>query len=325
MRILRLLSEEVFDFAVDDVTSAKASRLQASLHAEFEKIFRLCEFVITYSRRPQLVTETLLALQKYVSWIPSHFTFETGMVRTIVSKFLPAAMFRNLTLSVLTEIALADTTSKYAGVHQETYGMVITEIAKVIPVEADIPTAVESGKRRGSQNEGILVHRLTMYLTSVFRLHLAHLDSSEALRPLVLHGMKYLLGATRVNDRELLKITTEFWRDFARDLFDAAAKSASSLAAPASLGVPMIGGAAAMSGAVSSPFGTPGTSIPALGVALSTPTPSSRIEMIQAALRGAMSAHPRVMLYRELLSALRNVALERMPKVRLLRALCAFR
>ncbi|KAH8058484.1 hypothetical protein JL721_9505 [Aureococcus anophagefferens] len=44
MHILRLLSEEVFDFSKDAMTTAKIRTMKESLNAEFAQIFRLCEF-----------------------------------------------------------------------------------------------------------------------------------------------------------------------------------------------------------------------------------------------------------------------------------------
>ena len=46
LEILKLLSEEVFDFSSGQMTQAKAKHLKDSMCNEFTKIFQLCEFVV---------------------------------------------------------------------------------------------------------------------------------------------------------------------------------------------------------------------------------------------------------------------------------------
>ena len=46
LEILKLLSEEVFDFSSGQMTQAKAKHLKDTMCNEFTKIFQLCEFVV---------------------------------------------------------------------------------------------------------------------------------------------------------------------------------------------------------------------------------------------------------------------------------------
>jgi len=67
MHILRLLSEEVFDFSRGELTAAKTVELKASLNSEFSLIHELCHFVLSsldlWQKKPELVKATLSALQ----------------------------------------------------------------------------------------------------------------------------------------------------------------------------------------------------------------------------------------------------------------------
>lgn len=67
MHILRLLSEEVFDFNRGELTQSKTRMLKAQLNSEFESIHELCHFVLRstdlWSSRPALIKATLSALQ----------------------------------------------------------------------------------------------------------------------------------------------------------------------------------------------------------------------------------------------------------------------
>lgn len=299
MRILTILSEEVFDFGtgpMTELTSARQARLREAMSAELRKIFDLFAHAAATTADVTTVKETLRALSGYLTWIPAEFVFETNLVDTLIGKFLPAGAFRTVTLDCLAEVADADGSEapKYASQIQEMFGAVIANITKVIPPGADIAAAVRTAKAAGSQTEPRLVHRLTLFLSAVFRRHLRVLESADALQPLVLQGLAYLLSATRVDDKDLRKLIIEFWRDLARDLFDTAAAA-----------VREAGGESAAMAAFTACIGAGG----AAGSA------SAGGDSAQAAaLSGAMAAHPRVMQYSRLLSALRLVGVELMPK-----------
>lgn len=94
MKILKLLSEEVFDFSRDSMTTAKIKRMKESLNEEFSQIFQLCEFVLTVSVKPSLLMATLETLQRFLTWIPLGYIFETPIVSVLISKFFPTAAFR---------------------------------------------------------------------------------------------------------------------------------------------------------------------------------------------------------------------------------------
>ena len=53
-QILKLLSEEVFDFSRDEMTSAKAKKLKESFNNDFSLIFQLCEFIMGNSTKSTL-------------------------------------------------------------------------------------------------------------------------------------------------------------------------------------------------------------------------------------------------------------------------------
>lgn len=70
MHVLKLLSEEVFDFSRGELTQDKARSLKHSLNAQFRMIHELCTFVLLNTRRESLVRATLAALHAYLSWVP---------------------------------------------------------------------------------------------------------------------------------------------------------------------------------------------------------------------------------------------------------------
>ncbi|XP_022744977.1 protein EXPORTIN 1A-like isoform X7 [Durio zibethinus] len=104
MAILKLLSEEVFDFSRGEMTQQKIKELKQSLNSEFELIHELCLYILSASQRTELIRATLSTLHAFLSWIPLGYIFESTLLETLV-KFFPVPSYRNLTLQCLTEVA----------------------------------------------------------------------------------------------------------------------------------------------------------------------------------------------------------------------------
>jgi len=104
MAILRLLSEEVFDYSADQMTSAKTKNLKSTMCSEFSSIFQLCSEVLNTANQSSLIKATLETLLRFLNWIPLGFIFETPIIETLRSRFLEAPEFRNIALKCLTEI-----------------------------------------------------------------------------------------------------------------------------------------------------------------------------------------------------------------------------
>ena len=105
MIILKLLSEEVFDFSSGQMTQTKAKHLKDTMCSQFSDVFTLCQYVLENSQNPPLVGATLETLLRFLNWIPLGYIFETTLIQTLICKFLDVPMFRNVTLKCLTEIA----------------------------------------------------------------------------------------------------------------------------------------------------------------------------------------------------------------------------
>jgi exportin-1 len=103
MKILKLLSEEVFDFARLDLTQAKTKELKQTLTAEFKAIHELCVFVLNNTRKPELIRSTLDTLAVYLTWVPLGYIFEGNLLDMLLGLF-PQAPYRNVALQCLTEV-----------------------------------------------------------------------------------------------------------------------------------------------------------------------------------------------------------------------------
>ena len=82
MVILRLLSEEVFDYSAEQMTmtSAKARHLKQSMTDEFTGIYNLCSEILRDADQPNLIKATLETLLRFLNWIPLGYIFETPPV-----------------------------------------------------------------------------------------------------------------------------------------------------------------------------------------------------------------------------------------------------
>jgi len=88
MAILKLLSEEVFDFSSGQMTQTKAKHLKDTMCQEFSQIFQLCQFVMENSANPNLVGSTLETLLRFLNWIPLGYIFETELIHTMIVKVI---------------------------------------------------------------------------------------------------------------------------------------------------------------------------------------------------------------------------------------------
>lgn len=215
MIILKLLSEEVFDFSQDQLTQAKAKQLKLSMKAEFEEIFKLCYEVLDKTTKPSLITATLNALLKYIHWIPMNYIFQTDLLNLLANKFLVEADTRAITLKCLTEV------SSLTSVENEEKFIVyfknsMQQIYSIIPPN----TPLKESYQRANSNDQSFLQDLAMYLGTFLNNHLLPLEQNESLRELLLTSLNYLIELSRIEERELFKTTLDYWSSFVHGLFE---------------------------------------------------------------------------------------------------------
>ena len=225
VKILRLLSEEVFDYSKDSLTAAKTDQLRQSLSAQFRMIFELCDFILRNSQRVSLVVETLRTLQRFVTWIPDQYIFETALLPTLCSKFLQHSAFRCETLLVLIEVGSV-TKPQYDRVFEQLYISVMEQLVRVVPPHVNVREAFS----RGSSNDQVFLRYLALFLTGFFKSHLSLLEANH-LQSLLLSGLEYLVKISELDDAEIFKICLEYWQRLSNDLYMLEAQYSPSMAA----------------------------------------------------------------------------------------------
>lgn len=186
MVILRLLSEEVFDFSQDQMTSVKARNLKTSMTQEFSSIFQLCSEVLGSANQTSLVKATLETLLRFLSWIPLGYIFETPIIETLLTRFLDVPDFRNVTLKCLTEIGGLPIGAPYNYderlVHMFTE--TLTTVSKTIPLSMDLRQIYAKSNSRDQE----FVLNLALFLCSFFSAHL-NVRSGLWMLPLVIEEL----------------------------------------------------------------------------------------------------------------------------------------
>ncbi|TGZ75792.1 hypothetical protein CRM22_000184 [Opisthorchis felineus] len=213
MVILRLLSEEVFDFSLGQMTQTKAKHLKDSMCQEFGLIFQLSQFVLEKSQNASLVVATLETLLRFMHWIPLGYIFETNLIQTLVFKFFNVPLFRNVTLKCLAEIA-GVMTDEYGTQLVELFVSTTNKLKEMLPLETKLKEAYESG----SSDEQNFIQNLAIFYTTYLKCHSNLVEKQELLWCLQ-DAYAYLLMLSEVDEREIFKICLEYWNLLVGDLY----------------------------------------------------------------------------------------------------------
>ncbi|PTB75856.1 hypothetical protein M440DRAFT_1335077 [Trichoderma longibrachiatum ATCC 18648] len=220
MIILRLLSEEVFDYSAEQMTSTKTRNLKQTMCAEFSQIFQLCQEVLNSANQPSLIKATLETLLRFCNWIPLGYIFETPLIDTLRTRFLSVPEFRNVTLQCLTEIGGLQTggpgqPNSYDEQLVKMFTEVLTTIADIIPVSLDLKATYPSSNSRDQE----FVQNLALFLCNFFGMHL-NLIENLPNRDYLLHGHYYLVRISQIDDREVFKICLDYWLKLVQELYE---------------------------------------------------------------------------------------------------------
>ncbi|RXN29803.1 exportin-1 isoform X2 [Labeo rohita] len=214
MIILKLLSEEVFDFSSGQMTQVKAKHLKDSMCNEFSQIFQLCQFVMENSQNAPLVHATLETLLRFLNWIPLGYIFETKLISTLVYKFLNVPMFRNVTLKCLTEIA-GVSVSQYEEQFVNLFTLTMMQLKQMLPLNTNIRLAYANGK----DDEQNFIQNLSLFLCTFLKEHGQLIEKRLNLRETLMEALHYMLLVSEVEETEIFKICLEYWNHLAAELY----------------------------------------------------------------------------------------------------------
>ncbi|KAF7637274.1 Importin N-terminal domain-containing protein [Meloidogyne graminicola] len=223
MAILRLLSEEVFDFGTG-LTSARAVQLKQQFCGQFEEVFMLCYEILENSDNAQLVYATLSTLHGFLDWIPVGYVFENNLIDLIL-KFLPFPAFRSISVQCLVEISSisTDDNPQYGSRLVHLLKTVMKTISEQLPLTVDIADSYAKGRNEDQKFISDFAQLLGTFLkehsnlVEVLDLH----PTPEQLEVKQAHelALKYLLKIGQVEDVEVFKICLDYWNWLTMELF----------------------------------------------------------------------------------------------------------
>lgn len=222
MTVLKLLSEEVFDFSSGQMTQAKAKHLKDSMCSEFSQIFQLCQFVMDNSQNAPLVGSNLETLLRFLNWIPLGYIFETKLITTLIYKFLNVPMFRNVTLKCLTEIAAVQV-SQYDDQVTQLFTMTMEQLKQMLPLETNIKDAYQ----KGTDDEQNFIQNLSLFLCTFLKEHVILIERKSDYHSFLMEALHYLILISEVDEVEIFKVCLEYWNSLAADLYRESPFSAS--------------------------------------------------------------------------------------------------
>ncbi|KAK7366618.1 hypothetical protein VNO80_08613 [Phaseolus coccineus] len=214
MAILKLLSEEVFDFSRGEMTQQKIKELKQSLNSEFQLIHELCLYVLSVSQRTKLICATLSTLHAFLSWIPLGYIFESPLLETLLN-FFPVPAYQNLTLQCLTEVAVLQFRNYYDA-HIKMYNIFMVQLQSILPPTTNIPEAYA----HGSSEEQAFIQNVALFFTSFFKVHIRILESTQENITALLLGLEYLINISYVDDTEVFKVCLDYWNVLVAELFE---------------------------------------------------------------------------------------------------------
>ncbi|ORY88611.1 CRM1 C terminal-domain-containing protein [Leucosporidium creatinivorum] len=215
MVILKLLSEEIFEFSAEQMTTAKTKALKAQICQEFSEVFSLCVEVLEKADKASLIKATLEAMLRFLNWIPLGYIFETPVIDHLITRFLEVPEFRNVTLKCLSEIGGLQIGPEYNSKFIILFNMVMTSVNKMVPPSTDIAGAYEASTDADQE----LVLNLALFLTNFLSSHVQILET-PAHRDVLLNAHLYLIKISQVEEREIFKICLEYWAKLVADLYD---------------------------------------------------------------------------------------------------------
>lgn len=213
MIILKLLSEEVFDFSSGRLTQTKAKHLKDTMCSEFSQIFQLCVYVLENSLNAPLIAVTLETLLRFLNWIPLGYIFETKLIYTLVYKFLNVPMFRNVTLKCLSEIAGLNVTN-YNNVFIDMFKNTMEQFEQMIHQT----TKMNQVYSAGTDAEQFFIQNLALYLCTFLKEH-GNLVEGPNTADSLKTALMYLEMISQVDDVEIFTICLEYWNSLASELY----------------------------------------------------------------------------------------------------------
>jgi len=225
MRILCMLSEEIFDFGRSKITSAKLQALKEQLNQQLSVVFELCSFVLGNainqpgSVTPALIKATLETLSRFLSWIPIGYIFETTLIQMLLQHFWEPLDFRLECMKCLHEIACLDSPEVEQKYSAQIVGFFKAVVEKLAVLPPELATAFHQIPAAQRVFWEVFLTQLALLMTGFLKHKLWAMEADEQY---MLPALQYLAAISDVPKsptHELFKICLEFWHVFSARVY----------------------------------------------------------------------------------------------------------
>ncbi len=238
MIILKLLSEEIFEFSENQMTFAKASNMKLKLSNDFLQIFNLCYEILLKSstiNNKKLTLVTLKCLLCYVNWIPIDYIFKSDLLLILSSNLLSAAdvnstsdlnindiEIKSLALKCLTEISSRDDINNNAPAYNQQITDYFTNIVQYNRqlFNSYSNDGLKTMFEKSSTSEKEYIQDFTIFLCTFLSKHLLVIENQQPnLRESSLFpAHTALIELSKIDDKEIFKICLDYWTKLLRGL-----------------------------------------------------------------------------------------------------------
>eukprot|EP00298_Acanthocystis_sp_HF-20_P013750 c20491_g1_i1.p1 GENE.c20491_g1_i1~~c20491_g1_i1.p1 ORF type:complete len:1085 (+),score=424.14 c20491_g1_i1:187-3441(+) len=214
MNILKLLSEEIFEFGSSTMTQAKTKELKEAYTNEFSQIFELCDYVLRASNSPKLISATLQTLLRFLNWIPLGYIFETTLIETLAQKYFPFPEFRVDAIKCLIEIGTLDV----GNIYRQKVVILYNGFMNIVKnAHIGVIRNIKKQWKDFSEEASNFVQSLALFFSGFLKTHL-HIIEVES-PTLLIEGIEMLVEISKSGDWEILKISLDFYQALALDLY----------------------------------------------------------------------------------------------------------
>eukprot|EP00931_Biecheleriopsis_adriatica_P036987 TRINITY_DN21233_c2_g1_i1.p1 TRINITY_DN21233_c2_g1~~TRINITY_DN21233_c2_g1_i1.p1 ORF type:complete len:1101 (-),score=267.98 TRINITY_DN21233_c2_g1_i1:68-3370(-) len=220
LRILNMLSEEIFNFGKSHMVSRKVAKLKDSLMSQFAPIYELCNFILKShvsspgSVKTSLIVTTLSTLSNFLEWIALGYVFETDLIQMLLCTFWDPLEYRIECTKCLNEIACL-----HEGVQQYQPQLVrcfqgVVEKIQQLPENTPQACANLPGPQKIFWE--VFHNQVALLLTGFLKHNMA---AMEAQSNYMIPALQYLVRITLGPNEETFKICVEFWQTFSARIF----------------------------------------------------------------------------------------------------------
>ncbi|CEM16917.1 unnamed protein product [Vitrella brassicaformis CCMP3155] len=231
MKILNLLSEEVFEFGSEQMTSKKIEQLKDAMNEQFRVIYELCSFIFDSwmqqrgAVKPSLIKVTLSCIQHFLAWIPLGFVFETNLIGILIDQFWDPPEFRIECVKCLGEIAaLHEGIDRYVDKLLYLFSRLIEKVSALPPESIEYETKAPPQHRIYWEN---FFNQLAIAIAAFLRYHLQAIEAAGQLpQHIVMQSQLSTALGTLVSitqacsNDSTFKTCIDFWHYLAQRLYE---------------------------------------------------------------------------------------------------------